>query len=215
MHIEDFYINDLEETIINHYDGPIGRLRNYTDRSLLRLRKNALNHYALMHQEELLPAIMDFNQALKDALFEMYNRALRIWYDLDKKNEYGESVTLEARCYLDYTYPELHPVQNDTRQDLWNALGDGDWNVLYADGVTNNVLRLKNDEDIDSWNKFMLSDDLGVDNDNWNEGLDRELTAGLHLVYPFHHLFDHTEFALTDIIYVRKFKKEIKIDIDK
>jgi len=50
---------------------------------------------------------------------------------------------------------------------------------------------------------------------NWNEGLDQELTKNLHLTSAFHNLFDHTEFAITDFIYVRKFETEIKIEIDK
>lgn len=50
---------------------------------------------------------------------------------------------------------------------------------------------------------------------NWNEGLDRELTKDLQLINAFHNLFDHTNFALTDFIYVRKFNTEIKIEINK
>ena len=50
---------------------------------------------------------------------------------------------------------------------------------------------------------------------NWNEGLDRELTKDLQLTSAFHHLFDHTKFAITDFIYVRKFETEINIEIDK
>ena len=50
---------------------------------------------------------------------------------------------------------------------------------------------------------------------NWNEGLDNELTKDLQLTSAFHHLFDHTKFAITDFIYVRKFETEINIEIDK
>jgi hypothetical protein len=48
---------------------------------------------------------------------------------------------------------------------------------------------------------------------NWNEGLDPELTKDLHLISQFHKLFQHMNFALTDFIYVRKFKTEINIEI--
>ena len=50
---------------------------------------------------------------------------------------------------------------------------------------------------------------------NWNEGLDPELTKDLHLIQPFHHLFDHMRFAITDFIYVRQFETEINIEIRK
>ena len=37
----------------------------------------------------------------------------------------------------------------------------------------------------------------------------------LHLINQFHTLFQHMNFALSDFIYVRKFKTEINIIIDK
>ena len=37
----------------------------------------------------------------------------------------------------------------------------------------------------------------------------------MNLLMQFHHLFDHTEFAITDFIYVREFYSEIKINITK
>lgn len=207
-----YFINKLEENIVNSFYG-YGTHRDYTqEKCLLGLRKNVLDYYALLHQEELLPIIVDFNQTLKDVLNEMYNRALGIFNDLSKHDEYGRFTCLEARCFLDYGYPQLHPNQNENRQELWWAISDSGWNELYKDGVTN-VLMLKQDEDIESWNEYMLSED--VDNDNWNEGLDKNLTSDLHLIYPFHHLFSHTQFALTDFIYVRNFKTEIKIEIEK
>ena len=46
---------------------------------------------------------------------------------------------------------------------------------------------------------------------NWNEGLDPELTKELQLISQFHNLFQHMSFAITDFIYVRKFKTEINI----
>lgn len=65
------------------------------------------------------------------------------------------------------------------------------------------------DENFDS---FIGMDCLPPDR---NEGLDRGLTKDLHLVSAFHNLFDHTNFAITDFIYVRKFETEINIDSTK
>ena len=50
--------------------------------------------------------------------------------------------------------------------------------------------------------------------DNWNEGLDPELTKDLHLIKQFHDLFEDTEFAITDFIYCRDFNHKIKIQIN-
>ena len=46
------------------------------------------------------------------------------------------------------------------------------------------------------------------------EGLDRELTKDLHLINAFHNLFDHTNFALTDFIFVREFNIGININFE-
>ena len=40
-------------------------------------------------------------------------------------------------------------------------------------------------------------------------------TKDLKLTDQFHHLYNHTEFAITDFIYVRKFRTEINIEITK
>ena len=109
-----------------------------------------------------------------------------------------------------YDYPKLHPVQAEDRQDLWNAICDAGWNRLYYDGVSLTNLSLpRNDESFESF--------IGMNNEynNWNEGLDRELTKDLHLTSAFHNLFEHMEFAITDFVYVREFETEINIEIIK
>lgn len=48
---------------------------DYSDcNCLLSLRKDIINRRVLSHQEEILPDIIAFNDALRDALKEMYDR---------------------------------------------------------------------------------------------------------------------------------------------
>ena len=204
----DYRIKEIEREIIQGYNNT----RHYSsDDALLSLRKNIINRELLAHQAELLPDIVAFNDALYEALHEMYDRAHRIWdksIQIIDEND-GKEMELEAKCYLDYTYPELHPIQGKDRQDLWDALCDGDLNPMYADGVSVLTLTLPRDEG-QTFESF-----IGMDcpPPNWNEGLDQDLTKDLHLINQFHTLFQHTNFALTDFIYVRKFKSEININI--
>ena len=37
---------------------------------------------------------------------------------------------------------------------------------------------------------------LSEKTDNWNEGLSPELTSDMHLIYPFHNLYEHTCFSI-------------------
>ena len=101
-------------------------------------------------------------------------------------------------------------MQNNSRQDLWDALRDSGYNPLYEDGVSLSTLTLPNDL-YESFDDFI---GMTCPPPNWNEGLDQDLTKELHLISPFHHLFDHTNFALTDFIFVRDFRTEINVEID-
>lgn len=205
----DYSIEAIEWEIIYRYTSTRCYETNYD--YLLSLRRSIINKMVLAHQKDILPDIIAFNDALREALREMYNRAHRVWkkvIDVMDKTD-GEEMELTAKLYFDYTYPELHPLQDEDRQDLWDALCDGKLNPMYADGVSVLTLTLPRDED-DSFDSF-----IGMDcpPPNWNEGLDKELTKDLHLISQFHTLFQHMNFALTDFIYVRKFKTEINIEI--
>ena len=205
----DYSIEAIEREIIYRYKST--RCYESDDDYLLSLRRSIINKMVLAHQKDILPDIIAFNDALREALCEMYDRAHRVWKKvievMDETD--GEEMELTTKLYFDYTYPELHPLQGEDRQDLWDALCDGDLNPMYADGVSVLTLTLPRDED-DSFDSF-----IGMDcpPPNWNEGLDQELTKDLHLINQFHTLFQHMNFALSDFIYVRKFKTEINIEI--
>lgn len=205
----DYRIKEIEREIIQVYNNTRHDVSD--NDALLSLRKNIINKELLAHQSELLPDIVAFNDALREALREMYNRAHRVWKKvievIDETD--GEEMELTAKLYLDYNYSELHPLQGEDRQDLWYALCDEDLNPLYADGISILTLTFPRDEGC-TFESF-----IGMDcpPPNWNEGLEQELTKDLHLISQFHNLFSHINFAITDFIYVRTFKSEISINI--
>ena len=114
---------------------------------LLSLRKDMINKRVLAYQDEILQDIIAFNDILTEALREMYDRAHRIWDFIKDNKDFGEEPEVTAKCLLGYDYPELHPVQCDDRQDLWNALCDSGWNHLYENGVTMSALTLPRDDE--------------------------------------------------------------------
>ena len=166
---------------------------------LLDIRRRLLNDQALTHesQEELLPDIIAFNDALHDALKRMYDRAHELYRQM---SAIQPDIMLTAKCYLAYDYPALHPYQKEDRQELFNAISDFGWNSLYVDGVTFSLV-FPRDIDI----PFDTIRGMDCTPFNWNEGLDPELTKDLHINRAFHNLFDHTKFALTDFIFCRDF----------
>ena len=207
----DYSVEVLEREIISRYNDY--RCYNSDNDVLLSLRKHIINKQVLANQKELLPDIVAFNDALREALRDMYDRAHRIWdkmIDIIDESD-GEEMELTAKCYLDVDYPALHPIQGDDRQDLWYALCDGDLNPMYADGISVLTLTFPRDE------SYTFDTFIGMDcpPPNWNEGLDPEQTKDLHLISQFHNLFQHMLFAITDFIYVRKFRTEINVEITK
>lgn len=205
----DNNVDAIEREIIQKYNDY--RCYNADNDVLLSLRKDIIDKQVLANQKELLPEIIAFNDTLREALREMYDRAHRIWDKMiniiDEGD--GEEMELTAKIYLDTDYPALHPIQGDDRQDLWYALCDDDLNPMYADGISVLTLTFPRD-DSQTFDYF-----IGMDcpPPNWNEGLDPELTKGLHLISQFHNLFQHMLFAITDFIYVREFRTEINIEI--
>ena len=207
----DNNVDAIEREIIQKYNDY--RCYNADNDVLLSLRKDIIDKQVLANQKELLPEIIAFNDTLREALREMYDRAHRIWDKMiniiDEGD--GEEMELTAKIYLDTDYPALHPIQGDDRQDLWYALCDDDLNPMYADGISVLTLTFPRDED------YTFDTFIGMDcpPPNWNEGLDLELTKDLHLISQFHNLFQHMLFAITDFIYVREFRTEINIEITK
>ena len=207
--IHDYDIQQIEDEILMKYNDSRYDYEDFD--CLLEMRKRMINNRVLTHQENILSDIITFNDALTAALREMYDRAHRIWNDIKNNDTYGDDVELTAKCFLSRDYPELHPMQSENREELWNAICDSGWNLLYSDGVSMPTLTLP--FDIDKSFDSLIGMDCPPP--NWNEGLDRELTKDLHLTSTFHNLFDHMNFAITDFIYVRKFETEINIEINK
>jgi len=207
----DNNVDAIEREIILKYNDY--RSYNSDNDVLLSLRKDIINKQVLANQKELLPDIIAFNDALRESLRDMYDRAHRIWDKMiniiDEGD--GEEMELTAKIYLDTDYPALHPIQGNDRQDLWYALCDDDLNPMYADGISVLTLTFPRDEG------YTFDSFIGMDcpPPNWNEGLEPELTKDLHLISQFHNLFQHMLFAITDFIYVRKFRTEINIEIIK
>ena len=82
--LHDYDIQCIEREILWKYDkSPC----DYQECDfLLCLRKDLINKRVLEHQEDILPDIIAFNDALTTALREMYDRAHRIW-DFVKGNK--------------------------------------------------------------------------------------------------------------------------------
>lgn len=196
IHYNDKFLRYLELEIRIVWDIQT-RYDDAQCRCLLELRQEILNDQALASQKELMPDIIAFNDALYLALQKMFDKAHELY---SRISAFQPDIELEAKCFLPQEYPSLHPFQNYSRQELWDALCDTGLNPLYDNGVTFPLV-LPRDIEM-SFDEFI---GMNLTPPNWNERLDPVLTKDLHLINAFHNLFDHTSFALTDFIFCRDF----------
>ena len=105
IHYDDYNLQLIEQEIRHCYVR-----KDYKQvECLLRVRKEMLNEQAMSHQEELLPDIIAFNDALRDALKVMYDRALSLYQQV---SAIQPNIELDAKCFLDYNYPKTHPYDS-------------------------------------------------------------------------------------------------------
>jgi hypothetical protein len=195
--LQDYSVKQIEEQIFQ-FNSPFV---NDDISTLLEIRKNIINHYVLQQLELVLPDIVAFNDALREALRTTYEKG-RMVYDTNKALD--SNVRLEATCFLSKDYPKLHPLQGDYCDNLWRTLCEKQYNDMYRWGAGYYCMVNQ------SFDEFIGA----TYNENWNDGLNPELTKDLHLIKQFHDLFEDTEFAITDFIYCRDFYHEISVKIN-
>ena len=178
---------------------------------LLKVRKNLLDSMFVMN-DEYKALLTDFNDALTKQLLVMRQRTIQMRDAILQTNIDGDSMEAIGKCFFGYAYPKNHPVQTYRAKAMWCVL-NGTWDnyiPLYSDGVDGGF-RLYGNEEPPSEIKFLYYEE-GLN--NWNEGLDREMTKDMHLTRVFHNLYDHMEFSIFDLLWVRDFNIEVSVEID-
>ena len=178
-------------------------------KSLLEVRRRILNSMFVL-DEQNKQLLAEFNEAMKQQLIEMRKRAIDL-YNSVYKSDMGGSVEVEGKCFMGYEYSKIHPVQTMRAKKMWAVLNGSldDYIFLYCEDGVNGFYINNHDPKIESDNELLY---LNEDLDNWNEGLDREMTKDMHLTYAFHNLFSHLDFSIFDLLWVRDFNIEIHVE---
>ena len=94
---------------------------------------------------------------------------------------------------------------------IWAVLNGSldDYIFLYCEDGVNSFYINNYDPKLESENELLY---LNEELDNWNEGLDSEMTKDMHLTYAFHNLFSHLDFSIFDLLWVRDFNIEIHVE---
>lgn len=180
-------------------------------RKLLGIRKKILNSFFVL-DENYKMLLAEFNDAMTKQLIEMRKQTIDVFCKIKETTPSGYFMA-EGKCFLGYEYPKIHPVQSMRAKKMWAILNGtlDEYQFLYSnDGVYKFDISNEN-PDVESECSMLY---LNEEDDNWNEGLDREMTKDMHLTYAFHNLFDHTEFSIFDLLWVRDFNIEVHTKID-
>ena len=120
-------------------------------------------------------------------------------------------IEVVGKCFMGYKYSEIHPVQSMRAKKMWAVLNGSldDYIFLYHEDGVNRFEISSDDPKIESENEFLY---LLTYPENWNEGLDRELTSDLYLTFAFHDLFSHMDFSIFDLLWVRDFNIELHVE---
>ncbi len=182
-----------------------------TIKCLLSIRKTLLNQMFVMdnYYKQLLA---DFNEAMKAQLIEMRKQVILVQGSIESAKLRGDCETI-GKCFLGYKYSEIHPVQTMRAKKMWAVLNGSldEYVDLYWDGVMMNGFICSLSEEPDSENQMLY---LCEKEDNWNEELDGGLTSDMHIINPSHHLYTHTTFSIFDLLWVRDFDIEIRVESD-
>lgn len=206
--IEVQILNLYHETERNHWYGDENKK---AIRNLLEVRKQILDSMFVMDAKNK-QLLAEFNEAMKEQLIEMRKRAIDLYNMVYKPDVIG-CIEVIGKCFMGYEYSKIHPVQSIRAKKMWAILNGSldNYMLSYSDDGVCRFDISSDDLEIKSENEFLyLNEDLY----NWNEGLDRNLTADMHLTYAFHDLFSHLDFSIYDLLWVRDFNIEIHVEYD-
>ena len=209
-------VQSIEEQILDLYHEIERHRSTYEEnkkaiRSFLEVRKRILNSMFVL-DEQNKQLLAEFNEAMKQQLIEMRKRAIDL-YNSVYTSDMGGSIEVEGKCFMGYEYSKIHPVQSMRAKKMWAVLNGSldDYIFLYCEDGANSFYINNYDPKIESENELLY---LNEELDNWNEGLDREMTKDMHLTYAFHNLFSHLDFSIYDLLWVRDFNIEIHVEYD-
>ena len=204
LQILDIY-HEIEKRKRHQYEG------KETICQLLEILKRILDSMFVL-DENYKVLLADFNEAMKQQLIDMRKRTIALYESVCRGGISG-SVEVTGKCFLGYEYSKIHPIQTMRAKKMWAILNGtiDDYMLLYCDDGVNGFGIYTENPEIESENRLLY---MNEEVDNWNEGLDREMNKDMHLTYAFHNLFEHTEFSIFDLLWVRDFNIEIHVEYD-
>ena len=201
--MKEISILTIEEEILNLYKQ---RGEHYEEiAALLRVRKELLDVDTCCDIEEHLQDLREFNEALTNHLMMLWDDAYSVYESFKNvKPEYEYDI----KAYLVFGDEDDEESEQTTEQQIFDIICETDKNYQYSGIIVGGLhLPICGYKTFDDW--------IGNDGKSWNEHLPKEETKDIPLTMMFHQLYDHSLFALSDFLHIRKFEQVIEVCMTK
>lgn len=171
----------------------------------LELRRKMLEE-SFEYTDENKELLRAFCLRLNDAVISLYRKAWPLYGQLTKA-DMTKDISLVAKLRM--AYPELHPIQDEEEQEVWNALQV--WR--YNSGFDNAFTLMYRQEHQEVYNEDAILQ-LHPKDEPWDEQLPEEWNQDLPLTMLFHHWHSHSFFSLYDLMYINDIEGCLRIELD-
>ena len=164
----------------------------------LRHRKSLLND-AFIYNEENADLMHELSVSLCHAIADLYKRCWSV-YKAVHDSDVGSKITVIGTIMP--TFPNNHPCFCEEEEEIVNSLCDSTYNSSI------NLMRgvfIQNDEE-DCQESVLGMEGLFCSTKEW--------LCGKQVPRLLNHWFEHTNYAIYDLLYVREYTFEIDVDID-
>jgi len=203
--------------MVDIYENHSGRGRK--NQAAERIEHLKLERWRLMRDsfewtDENVSRIEQMNERMKEALLVMRRRTIEVYESLKAWCTPDKDLHVKGTLWVE----EMAAFEGwEQDEDMEAMLFDIMTRKPYCGFYVNSVSMgydlwydaTHQDADYDTENELLY---LGENTDNWNELMNLEKTAHLHLVYGVHNLYEHCQWSLQDLLGILSYRTKIEIE---
>lgn len=207
-------VKNLEERIVGLYEKGANDDKTSDEIESLLMERWRLMHQSIVWDDEFVEKLMAMNENMKQALIDMRHLAIDTYNHLLANSPDDKEFDVTGMLYVDDMEMEGWEYGSHISDYLSEILQMPEYSGLYRYGVAHEVIfeSAERPYGINDNNTEMNMLYMAEQPENWNEHMDREMTAHLNIIYGVHNMIDHCHWTLQDLINVKSYKAKIEVD---
>ena len=182
---------------------------------LMMFRWNTMQN-CIVWDDEFVAQLDAMNERMKQALIAMRYKTLDVYEYMKLKCPENMKLEVTGRLYVDDMDTECWERGSDEWAYLTEVLQTPAMSrdSLYADGITYPITFDSTSNNFyhsceECETLYMLYRERHFD--NWNDGMNRNKTDHMHIIYGVHNMIEHCHWTLQDLINVKSYKTKIDV----